>query len=270
MTVHSTPATYPIRDVMRTLMNSSHMRIRHAIIAQHGKTAPWNQVRTNQLPRWSDPNTGIKARLTAGPARWHTCFWCYHFGWCCHGKHHTSSQENVSQIPLPLCRDWMWYGMNLYQPAWKQRHVESSKLRQRNWQDFDRNDNILESADSNHWNWIAGHCHTPHTHIVHTAKGYLWTCSLHTGGVKQIPGFYCMLWMLPSMAVVMLWFILSILRYLPAHEMAAALGPKKSMALPSMRAFNRCVIVSSFAGQGRRAIWDIWEMCEDVTPHLSH
>lgn len=55
-------------------------------------------------------------------------------------------------------------------------------------------------------------------------------------------------------------------RYLPAHEMAVALGPEKSVALPFLHAFSGCDTVSSFAGRGKRTVWDIWKTYQEVTP----
>ena len=55
-------------------------------------------------------------------------------------------------------------------------------------------------------------------------------------------------------------------RYLPAHEMARALGPEKCIALPFMHAFSGCDTVSSFAGRGKRTVWEIWNIFNEVTP----
>lgn len=55
-------------------------------------------------------------------------------------------------------------------------------------------------------------------------------------------------------------------RYLPAHEIARALGPEKCIALPFLHAFSGCDTVSSFAGCGKRTVWDIWKTFNDVTP----
>jgi len=41
-------------------------------------------------------------------------------------------------------------------------------------------------------------------------------------------------------------------RYLPAHEMAGALGPEKCIALPFRHAFSGCDTVSSFPGRGKK------------------
>ncbi len=54
-------------------------------------------------------------------------------------------------------------------------------------------------------------------------------------------------------------------RYLPAHEMATALGPAKSAALPFLHAFTGCDTVSSFSGRGKRTVWGIWKMFGEVT-----
>ena len=55
-------------------------------------------------------------------------------------------------------------------------------------------------------------------------------------------------------------------RYLPAHEIARALGPEKCIALPFLHAFSGCDTVSSFSGRGKRTVWDIWKIFGDVTP----
>ena len=54
-------------------------------------------------------------------------------------------------------------------------------------------------------------------------------------------------------------------RYLPAHEMARALGPEKCIALPFLHAFSGCDTVSSFAGRGKKTVWEIWNIFEEVT-----
>jgi hypothetical protein len=54
-------------------------------------------------------------------------------------------------------------------------------------------------------------------------------------------------------------------RYLPAHDIACALGPEKCAALPFLHAFSGCDTVSSFAGRGKKTVWDIWMAFPDVT-----
>ena len=56
------------------------------------------------------------------------------------------------------------------------------------------------------------------------------------------------------------------LRYLPAHEMAGALGPERCIALPFVHAFSGCDMVSSFAGRGKKTVWEIWKVFNEVTP----
>ena len=46
-------------------------------------------------------------------------------------------------------------------------------------------------------------------------------------------------------------------RYLPAHEMADALGPNRCVALPMFHAFTGCDTVSCFGGRGKRTAWDM-------------
>jgi hypothetical protein len=59
-------------------------------------------------------------------------------------------------------------------------------------------------------------------------------------------------------------------RYLAAHEMALALGPERSLALPFFHAFTGCDTVSSFNGRGKKTCWDTWkasdETPDDMTP----
>lgn len=55
-------------------------------------------------------------------------------------------------------------------------------------------------------------------------------------------------------------------RYLPAHEMASVLGPEKCIALPFLHAFSGCDTVSSFAGRGKKTVWEIWKTFIEVTP----
>ena len=57
-------------------------------------------------------------------------------------------------------------------------------------------------------------------------------------------------------------------RYLPAHDMAINLGPEKCKALPFLHAFSGCDTVSSFAGRGKKTVWDIWNVFNEVTPAL--
>ena len=56
------------------------------------------------------------------------------------------------------------------------------------------------------------------------------------------------------------------LRYLPAHEIAGALGPERCIALPFVHAFSGCDTVSSFAGRGKKTVWEIWKVFNEVTP----
>ena len=58
-------------------------------------------------------------------------------------------------------------------------------------------------------------------------------------------------------------------RYPPAHEIARSLGPDKCIALPFLHAFSGCDTVSSFAGRGKKTVWDIWKTFDDVTPAFS-
>ena len=55
-------------------------------------------------------------------------------------------------------------------------------------------------------------------------------------------------------------------RYLPAHEMADALGPDRCVALPMFHAFTGCDTVSCFGGRGKRTAWNMWNAYDEVTP----
>ena len=58
------------------------------------------------------------------------------------------------------------------------------------------------------------------------------------------------------------------LRYIPVHEIAAALGPDRSEALPMFHAYTGCDTVSSFATKGKKSAWDTWRSHENVTATL--
>lgn len=55
-------------------------------------------------------------------------------------------------------------------------------------------------------------------------------------------------------------------RYIPAHKIAASLGPDKSQALPIFHAYTGCDTVSSFSTRGKKTAWDTWKAYEEVTP----
>ena len=57
-------------------------------------------------------------------------------------------------------------------------------------------------------------------------------------------------------------------RYLAAHQMAACLGPQKSIALPMFHALTGCDTVSSFAGHGKKAAWSTWKSLPELTNAL--
>ena len=54
-------------------------------------------------------------------------------------------------------------------------------------------------------------------------------------------------------------------RYLPAHEMADALGPDRCVALPMFHACTGCDTVSCFGGRGKRTACDMWNAYDEVT-----
>ncbi|KAG0712884.1 hypothetical protein GWK47_001988 [Chionoecetes opilio] len=59
-------------------------------------------------------------------------------------------------------------------------------------------------------------------------------------------------------------------RYIPAHEIAAFLGPDKSQALPMVHACTGCDTVSSFNTRGKKTAWDTWKVFNELTPALVH
>ena len=54
-------------------------------------------------------------------------------------------------------------------------------------------------------------------------------------------------------------------RYLAAHDMAAALGVDKCIALPVFHALTGCDTVSFFGGRGKKSAWDVWKVHDAVT-----
>ena len=53
-------------------------------------------------------------------------------------------------------------------------------------------------------------------------------------------------------------------RYLAAHDMAAALGVDKCIALPVFHALTGCDTVSFFGGRGKKSAWDVWKVHDAV------
>ena len=54
-------------------------------------------------------------------------------------------------------------------------------------------------------------------------------------------------------------------RYIPAHEIAASIGPRKSPALAFFHAFTGCDTVSAFHKRGKKPAWDTWKAYDEVT-----
>jgi hypothetical protein len=48
-------------------------------------------------------------------------------------------------------------------------------------------------------------------------------------------------------------------RLIPVHELMAALGPTKSLALPMFHALTGCDTVSCFYGKGKKTAWAAWD-----------
>ena len=57
-------------------------------------------------------------------------------------------------------------------------------------------------------------------------------------------------------------------RYLAAHQMAACLGPEKSLALPMFHALTGCDTVSAFVGHGKKTAWATWNSFPELTNAL--
>ncbi len=58
-------------------------------------------------------------------------------------------------------------------------------------------------------------------------------------------------------------------RFIPAHDVASALGADRCIALPMFHAFTGCDTVSCFGGRGKRTAWETWRSYNDVTPAFS-
>ena len=54
-------------------------------------------------------------------------------------------------------------------------------------------------------------------------------------------------------------------RFIPIHEVAAAVGPRNSANLPLFHALTGCDTVSSFAGIGKKTAWAAWNVYPEVT-----
>ena len=54
-------------------------------------------------------------------------------------------------------------------------------------------------------------------------------------------------------------------RFIPIHEVAAAVGPRKSANLPLFHALKGCDTVSSFAGMGKKTACAAWNVYPEVT-----
>ena len=54
-------------------------------------------------------------------------------------------------------------------------------------------------------------------------------------------------------------------RYIPAHEIAASIGPRKSLALPFFHAFTGCDTGSAFHKREKKPACDTWKAYDEVT-----
>jgi hypothetical protein len=55
------------------------------------------------------------------------------------------------------------------------------------------------------------------------------------------------------------------LRYISIHDMASALGPQRSLAMPFFHAITGCDTVSAFVGHGKKTCWEVWRRYPGVT-----
>ena len=54
-------------------------------------------------------------------------------------------------------------------------------------------------------------------------------------------------------------------KYIPAHKIAASLGPDKSLALPIFHAYTGCDTVSFFNTKGKKTAWETWRAYNEAT-----
>ena len=54
-------------------------------------------------------------------------------------------------------------------------------------------------------------------------------------------------------------------RYIPSHEVVAAMNPRTCAALPAFHGFTGCDTVSSFGGRGKKSAWNTWQVFPEVT-----
>ena len=55
---------------------------------------------------------------------------------------------------------------------------------------------------------------------------------------------------------------------IPAHEIAASLGPEKARALPMFHTFTACDTMSAFVGHGKKSVWATWNSFLELTSCL--
>ena len=54
-------------------------------------------------------------------------------------------------------------------------------------------------------------------------------------------------------------------RYIPAHEIAASMSPRRSQSLPFFHAFTGCDTVSGFNLRSKKSAWDTWKAYDEAT-----
>ena len=53
-------------------------------------------------------------------------------------------------------------------------------------------------------------------------------------------------------------------RYIAVHDIVFTMNPTKCLTLPEPHAFIACDTVPSFAGRGKKTVWDIWKSFSEV------
>ena len=74
-----------------------------------------------------------------------------------------------------------------------------------------------------------------------------------------------------AIPAVQLWITFGLgknVRHIPAHAVAASLGPSRSLALPMFHALTGCDTVSFFRKHGKKSAWDVWQVFPELTPVL--
>ena len=54
-------------------------------------------------------------------------------------------------------------------------------------------------------------------------------------------------------------------KWIPVHEVVAAIGQRKALGILYFHAFTGCDVVSAFRGKGKKSAWLTWDVCDEVT-----